>query len=134
MGSMDEFGRAAFDMVTGAAARQAFDLAQESEATRERYGMHRWGQSCLLARRLVEAGVTFVTVNLDPHSFTFDMHVEYRARHEKRRPAHGLRHSVADRGPARARARSPGDGDRVGRIRPHAASQRQRPVAITGAR
>jgi len=74
MGSMDQFGRAAFDMVTGAKAREAFDLNQESVATRERYGLHRWGQSCLLARRLVEAGVTFITVNLDPHSFTFDMH------------------------------------------------------------
>ncbi len=74
MHSMDAFERAAFDMVTGAAAREAFDLSRENEATRSRYGMHRWGQSCLLARRLVEAGVTFVTVNFDPHSFSFDMH------------------------------------------------------------
>ncbi|MBI2825340.1 MAG: DUF1501 domain-containing protein [Planctomycetia bacterium] len=74
MGSMDQFGRAAFDMVTGAAAREAFDLSREDPKTRERYGMHRWGQSCLLARRLVESGVTFVTVNFDPHSFSFDMH------------------------------------------------------------
>jgi uncharacterized protein (DUF1501 family) len=72
--SLDHFGRVAFDMVTGAQAREAFDLSQEDEATREHYGMHRWGQSCLLARRLVEAGVSFVTVNFDPHSFTFDMH------------------------------------------------------------
>ncbi len=74
MGSMDQFGRAAFDMVTGAAARAAFVQTREDAATRERYGQHRWGQNCLLARRLVEAGVTFVTVNLDPHSFSFDMH------------------------------------------------------------
>lgn len=74
MQALDQFDRAAFEMVTGAAARNAFDLSQEDEATRARYGQHRWGQSCLLARRLVEAGVTFVTVNFDPHSFSFDQH------------------------------------------------------------
>jgi hypothetical protein len=74
MDSMDHFGRVAFEMVTGPRAREAFDLPREDARTRERYGMHRWGQSCLLARRLVEAGVTFVTVNFDPHSYTFDMH------------------------------------------------------------
>ena len=63
-------------MVTGATAREAFDLSREDDTTRGRYGMHRWGQSCLLARRLVEAGVTFVTVNFDPHSFSFDQHVD----------------------------------------------------------
>jgi hypothetical protein len=78
MGSIDQFGRAAYEMVTGAAARDAFDLAREDEKTRARYGMHRWGQSCLLARRLVEAGVTFVTVNFDPHSFSFDQHVNIK--------------------------------------------------------
>ena len=72
--SVDHFTRAAFDIATGSKARQAFDLRKESSQTRERYGNHRWGQSCLLARRLVEAGVPFVTVNFDPHSFSFDMH------------------------------------------------------------
>jgi hypothetical protein len=72
--SLDHFGRVAFDMVTGPRSRDAFDLSHEDPATRERYGMHRWGQSCLLARRLVEAGVGFVTVNFDPHSYAFDMH------------------------------------------------------------
>ncbi|MBI4604133.1 MAG: DUF1501 domain-containing protein [Planctomycetes bacterium] len=74
MESLDHFRRAAFDMVTGPGAREAFDLSRESQKTRDAYGMHRWGQSCLLARRLVEAGVPFVTVNFDPHSYTFDMH------------------------------------------------------------
>jgi hypothetical protein len=74
MGSMDRFSQAAFDMVAGPMAREAFDLSREDARTRENYGMHRWGQSCLLARRLVEAGVPFVTVNFDPHSYTFDMH------------------------------------------------------------
>lgn len=66
---MDAFTRQAFDMVTGPKAREALDLGKESQATRTRYGNtsergHAWGQSCLLARRLVEAGVSFVAVNL----------------------------------------------------------------------
>ncbi|MCY2967779.1 MAG: DUF1501 domain-containing protein [Planctomycetota bacterium] len=51
-------------LVTGGAAREAFDLDREPPAVRERYGRHFYGQSALLARRLVEAGVTFVTINL----------------------------------------------------------------------
>ena len=47
----------------GSPATRAFDLSQEKEETRNRYGRHRFGQSCLLARRLVEAGVPWVTVN-----------------------------------------------------------------------
>ncbi|MBP89393.1 MAG: hypothetical protein CMJ64_22225 [Planctomycetaceae bacterium] len=72
--SVDDFTRAALEIATGSQAREAFDLSRENEQTRQRYGMHRWGQSCLLARRLVEAGMPFVTVNFDPHSYTFDMH------------------------------------------------------------
>jgi hypothetical protein len=67
MEGMDAFTRQAFEMVTGKAARDALDLGLESARTREKYGeaMERgysWGQGCLLARRLVEAGVSFVTV------------------------------------------------------------------------
>ena len=43
---------------------QAFDLSQESTELRDKYGRHAYGQSALLARRLVEAGVTFVVINL----------------------------------------------------------------------
>lgn len=59
--AMDRFDSQAFDLVTGAKARQAFDISQEDDATRDRYGRNGWGQSTLLARRLVEAGTTFVT-------------------------------------------------------------------------
>lgn len=52
----------ALNMISSPAARDAFDLAQEGPRERERYGMHTFGQSCLLARRLIEAGVTLVTV------------------------------------------------------------------------
>lgn len=57
-----EFDRA-FEMISSPAARQAFDLERESPATRQRFGPRTVGQACLLARRLVEAGVPFVTVN-----------------------------------------------------------------------
>jgi hypothetical protein len=54
--------RRAFEMLAQPAVQHAFDLSRESEATRQRYGLHRSGQSCLLARRLVEAGVPFINV------------------------------------------------------------------------
>jgi hypothetical protein len=68
MDGMDAFTRQAFEMVTGDAARAAMDLSREPARTREKYGEttldrgFSWGQGCLLARRLVEAGVSFVTV------------------------------------------------------------------------
>ncbi len=62
--SMDRFDLAAYDLVANGRAREAFDLSREDAALRERYGRNSWGQSALLARRLVEAGVTFVTCHL----------------------------------------------------------------------
>jgi hypothetical protein len=61
--SMNRFQREAYDLVTGPRAAQAFDLSREMPELRERYGRNAWGQSTLLARRLVEAGCTFVTVH-----------------------------------------------------------------------
>lgn len=58
----DEFHSRAFSILTSNTARSAFDLSQESEKTRDAYGRNRVGQGLLLARRLVEAGVRFVTV------------------------------------------------------------------------
>ena len=60
--SLDRFSKKAYDLVTSGRAANAFDLSQESPQLRAQYGDHSGGQSCLLARRLVEAGVTFVTV------------------------------------------------------------------------
>ncbi|GIW96608.1 MAG: hypothetical protein KatS3mg110_4649 [Pirellulaceae bacterium] len=53
----------AYRMVTSAEARRAFDLSEEPDRVRDRYGRRTVGQACLLARRLVERGVPFVTVN-----------------------------------------------------------------------
>jgi hypothetical protein len=61
-GAMDEYHRQAFRLLQSPAARRAFDLASEPEKVRDRYGLHPFGQSCLLARRLVEAGVPMITV------------------------------------------------------------------------
>jgi uncharacterized protein (DUF1501 family) len=58
-------------------ARAAFDLARESAETKQRYGQNRFGQSCLLAKRLVESGVRFVTINMFETVFdeiTWDIH------------------------------------------------------------
>jgi hypothetical protein len=52
----------AYRLIASPQARRAFDLTQETQAMRQRYGGHRLGQSCLLARRLIEAGCPFVTV------------------------------------------------------------------------
>jgi hypothetical protein len=74
---MDQNFKTAFTLMTSTRARQAFDLAQEPDAVRDRYGRSRFGQCCLLARRLVEAGVRFVTVNTFLTVFdeiTWDIH------------------------------------------------------------
>jgi hypothetical protein len=59
----DHVTQKAFDLLRGAAGRRAFDLSQEPPELRARYGQHKFGQSLLLARRLIEAGVRLVQVN-----------------------------------------------------------------------
>jgi hypothetical protein len=73
-----------YDALTRQEGRQAFDLNQEPQSVRDRYGMHPLGQNLLLARRMVESGVRFVTVNgwtgqadhdkKGPPSSSWDMH------------------------------------------------------------
>ena len=67
----------AYTLMSSKKARAAFDLTQESDDTRKRYGWNRFGQSCLMAKRLIEAGVRFVTVNMFETVFdeiTWDIH------------------------------------------------------------
>lgn len=74
---MDANFESAYRIMTSDKAREAFDLTKEPMKVRERYGMNRFGQSCLLARRLVERGVRFVTVNTFITVFgeiTWDIH------------------------------------------------------------
>jgi uncharacterized protein (DUF1501 family) len=73
-GAVGVFRDKAFDLMTSKAAKQAFDIAAEPEKVRDEYGRHTLGQSCLMARRLVEAGVRCVTVdhsNWDTHDGNF---------------------------------------------------------------
>jgi len=74
---MDQNFKTAFTLMTSTRAREAFDLAKEPQSVRDRYGMSRFGQCCLLARRLIEAGVRFVTINTFITVFdeiTWDIH------------------------------------------------------------
>src|ERR1043166_4960220 len=74
---MDSNFSNAFKLMTSAKAREAFDLSKEPDAVRDRYGRTRFGQCCLLARRLIEAGIRFVTVNTFITVFdeiTWDIH------------------------------------------------------------
>ena len=69
----------AFRLLTSPKAKQAFDLNQENEKQRDRYGRNTFGQSCLMARRMVENGVRFVTVNHFDTVFNlscWDMHAD----------------------------------------------------------
>ncbi|MGD9723021.1 MAG: DUF1501 domain-containing protein [Pirellulales bacterium] len=76
----DDFRQQAFDMLTSTAVANAFALEQETPATRDRYGRHLWGQSCLLARRLAESGSAVITVDAlspvptNPIYFSWDDH------------------------------------------------------------
>ena len=71
--AMDRFQQAAYDLVASSEAAKAFDLTQEDPALRDRYGRTPWGQSALLARRLVEAGSTWVTLHLGGWDHHWDL-------------------------------------------------------------
>lgn len=73
-GADNPYHERAFDLLTSSAAQRAFNLSREDERTRQRYGMHPFGQGCLLARRLVEAGVPLVTVNWARDDAFWDTH------------------------------------------------------------
>ncbi len=73
-GAVETFRGKAFDLMTSSDAKRAFDIAAEPEKLRDAYGRHSLGQSCLLARRMVEAGVRCVTIdhsNWDTHDGNF---------------------------------------------------------------
>ena len=65
MSAVDRIDQQALDLLTNPTARRAFDLSQEPDAIRDRYGRNQWGQQCLMARRLVEAGVDIVATEFD---------------------------------------------------------------------
>ena len=61
--AMDEYARQAYETVSSGRVRRAFDLSDEDEKTRELYGMNRFGQGLLMARRLAQNGVPFISIN-----------------------------------------------------------------------
>lgn len=63
--ALDQFNQRALELLTSPQARTAFDLSLEKDSLRDRYGRHAWGQRALLARRLVEAGCSFVTMVME---------------------------------------------------------------------
>ena len=76
---LDGFHEQAQRLITSPKAKLAFDINKESDKVRDAYGRTMVGQQCLLARRLLEAGVTFVKVthsNYDTHHENFDFHIE----------------------------------------------------------
>src|SRR5205823_9454366 len=83
----DPFYERAFRLLTSDTVRRGFDISREDARTRDRYGRHVHGQSVLLARRLVESGVRFVTVydrvhngqeaNWDSHADVFGRHRDH---------------------------------------------------------
>lgn len=76
MEALDSYHQQAVEMLLGGRAQEAFDISREPVATRDRYGKHLWCQQALLARRFVEAGAAFVTLDLSYHgaSGTWDTH------------------------------------------------------------
>jgi hypothetical protein len=101
---LDEYYGKALGLIISGRARQAFDLSQEKRALREQYGMNTFGQSCLLARRLIEAGTRFVEVNWprvanNDFDHTWDMHAnltELMKRHSAPMLDAGLSALLAD--------------------------------------
>ncbi|HEY1602933.1 MAG TPA: DUF1501 domain-containing protein [Pirellulales bacterium] len=65
MQAIDSFEAQAISLLTSSEAQRAFDIHREDPRTRDRYGRNAWGQQCLMARRLVEAGVELITTTFD---------------------------------------------------------------------
>ncbi len=75
--SRDQFTEKAYDLLTSSAAQSAFKISEEASEVRDAYGRNPVGQSCLLARRLIQAGVSFVTINdRGPGPLGWDTHAQ----------------------------------------------------------
>ncbi len=127
--ALDDFHQQAVELLIGPQARSAFDLEREPADVKDRYGPHLWAQQILLARRLVEAGVAFVTLDLSYHpaSGTWDNHGDnippYGGISKGLKPLlplfdHLITTLVDDLDRARPDRRRA--GHRHGRVRPHA--------------
>jgi uncharacterized protein (DUF1501 family) len=98
MASLQDSEKQAYDLILGDAGK-VFDLTQEKDALRDRYGRSKFGQSCLMARRLVERGVPYITINYpgwDTHKENFQ--VMRRKLPEMDKGMSSLLQDLADRG------------------------------------
>ena len=86
LGAYPRHQRLAFEMLTSAQVREAFDLSREDPRLRERYGRTLFGSTALLARRLVERGVRFVNVSWDNYSKRFEVSKAAWDTHERNFP------------------------------------------------
>lgn len=76
VGAYDKIRERAFTLANSTKIRDALDVRREETATRDRYGRHLFGQSCLVGRRMVEAGARFVTVQWEaPDGYSWDSHI-----------------------------------------------------------
>ncbi len=123
--ALDEHYKAALNMITAPETKKAFEIDSEDPKLRDRYGRHRFGQSCLLARRLIQAGVRFVTVTdggWDTHQNNFKSLKSSRIP-----PVDQALPQLVDR-PGTARHAGEHAGSVADRLRTHAEDQlRQRP-------
>ena len=120
--ALDEYYEQGYDLMSSPQAQRAFDIAQRDPRSPRRYGRNPFGQRCLLARRLVEAGVPFVTLN----EGGWDHHVDLFDGFDKRLPAVRVVDRRPDRGPRPARAARHDPGRRPRRVRPDAEDQQGR--------
>ena len=128
--SLDEYYSKALSLIISGRAREAFDLHKEPKEMREKYGMNTFGQSCLLARRLIEAGTRFVEVNWpkvansDNHSWDVHTGLTHRMKDQAAPMLDaGLAGLLERSRPARHVVRDAGVGRR--RVRPQPAARRQ---------
>jgi hypothetical protein len=77
---VDRLWQSAFTMLTSSTVRTAFEIGREDPKLRDRYGRHEWGQSALVARRLIETGVRFVTLTFSQGPIQWDLHTSLESR------------------------------------------------------
>ena len=116
MAALDEHYQQGFDLMSSKEAQAAFDIGRETDRVRDAYGRTSFGQRALLARRLVEAGVPFVTL----YEGGWDHHAKLFASLTQRLPSFEATIAALIEDLA-ARAARLDDGHRAGRVRPDAA-------------
>ena len=121
---LDVYQQKALSLLTSSETQRAFDIQAEDPRLRDRYGRTPYGQSVLLARRLVEAGVRFVTVYYSPGIVGWDTHQNnFRLLRDRLLPDDRTNPADSDQGPGVARPARRDAGRLDGRVRPHPEDQ-----------